>query len=327
MSTSRIYRLLKLITLLQQRRSYTASELAQELEVSKRTVFRDLNVMEMAQIPYYFDPDSGGYRISGDFFLPPVNLTVGEALAMLVLSGRLRDSGSVPLMSEGARAAMKVESALPEAIRSHVGKILRNLSMRIGPVARHESLDSLFDQLARAVADRRVCRLTYISFYEQKQLRLTVHPVRLMFIGRAWYLLAHSRAHKTLRTLKLSRIRRLAVQKETFPPVTDCRIRKHFGNAWCMIPEGREYDVHLRFEAKVAGNVAEVRWHPTQQVQWRDDGSIDYRVRVDGLGEITWWILGYGDQVEAVDPPELRRRIAQIARGVARRHAQKRSRS
>ena len=60
MSTSRIYRLLKLITLLQQRRSYTATELAQELEVSKRTVFRDLNVLEMAQIPYFFDPATGG---------------------------------------------------------------------------------------------------------------------------------------------------------------------------------------------------------------------------------------------------------------------------
>jgi len=327
MSTSRIYRLLKLITLLQQRRSYTATELAQELEVSKRTVFRDLNVLEMAQIPYFFDPDNGGYRISGDFFLPPVNLTVGEALAMLVLSGRLRETGSVPLMSEGARAAMKVEGALPEAIRNHVGKILRNLSMRIGPIARHDALEGLFDQLARAVADRRACKLTYISFYDQKQLRLTVHPVRLLFIARAWYLLAWSRAHKALRTFKLSRIRKLAVQKETFAPVSDCRIRKHFGNAWCMIPEGREYNVHLHFEPKVAGNVAEVRWHPTQQVHWREDGSLDYRVRVDGLGEITWWVLGYGDQVEALAPPELRRQIARIARDVGRRHGDRRARS
>ena len=62
MSISRIHRLLRLITMLQGGRSYTANELAEELEVSRRTIFRDLNMLEMAHIPYYYDPQKGGYR-------------------------------------------------------------------------------------------------------------------------------------------------------------------------------------------------------------------------------------------------------------------------
>jgi len=46
----------------------------------------------------------------------------------------------------------------------------------------------------------------------------------------------------------------------------------------------------------VAGNVAEVLWHQTQRVEWNDDGSIEFHATVDGLGEITWWLLGYGSQ-------------------------------
>ena len=89
-----------------------------------------------------------------------------------------------------------------------------------------------------------------------------------------------------------------------------------------MIPEGKLYDVHLHFDPKVAGNVAEVRWHRSQRVQWNDDGSMEFHVRVDGLGEITWWVLGYGDQVEVVAPAALRRKVAAVASAVAQRHRQ-----
>ena len=63
MKIARIYRLLRLITMLQGKRTYTAQELADDLDVSRRTVFRDLNVLEMAHVPYYFHSDTGGYRI------------------------------------------------------------------------------------------------------------------------------------------------------------------------------------------------------------------------------------------------------------------------
>lgn len=97
---------------------------------------------------------------------------------------------------------------------------------------------------------------------------------------------------------------------------------EHFDGAWCMIHEGKFHDVHLRFEPNVAGNVAEVAWHRSQRVTWRDDGSIDFHVRVNGLAEIGWWILGYGDQVEVHSPPELRRHVRKVAESMATRYSQ-----
>jgi predicted DNA-binding transcriptional regulator YafY len=79
-----------------------------------------------------------------------------------------------------------------------------------------------------------------------------------------------------------------------------------------MIPEGKMYDIHLHFSPQVAGNVAEVRWHDSQKVTWNDDGSADFFVTVDGLGEINWWILGYGDQVTVISPPVLHKRLTDI---------------
>lgn len=79
-----------------------------------------------------------------------------------------------------------------------------------------------------------------------------------------------------------------------------------------MIPEGRIYHVKLRFGPKVAGNVAEVHWHSTQRITQESDGSATAEFRVDGLGEIMWWILGYGDQVEVLAPRTLRKNIRQV---------------
>jgi proteasome accessory factor B len=297
------------------------NELARELEISRRTVFRDLNMLELAHIPYYFDEQKGGYRINNHFFLPPVNLTLTEALAVLAMTGRLRQAKHLPLLSEGTRAAVKLESVLPPAVRHHVGSVLERTSVSLGATARHEGLDEMFDRLSDAISSHKVCRIVYLSFYDRRQLRLDIHPLHLSFHGRAWYVIAYSPRHAQVRTFKLGRIRKLTVTETAFEPPDDFPVDKHFGDAWNMIPEGRLYEVHLRFEPKVAGTVAEVQWHSSQKTQFNDDGSLDFHVRVDGLGEILWWILGYGDQVDVVGPEELRRKLGEISRRMVERYA------
>jgi proteasome accessory factor B len=78
--------------------------------------------------------------------------------------------------------------------------------------------------------------------------------------------------------------------------------------------------VVIRFEKTVARNVAEVRWHRTQRSKFLDDGRLEYCVTVSGLHEISWWVLGYGDQAEVLEPPELRRLVADRASRLADRY-------
>ena len=324
MKISRIYRLLRLITMIESGRGYTVSELAEELQVSRRTIFRDLNVLEMARIPYYYDKERKTYRINQHFFLPPISLTLSESLAMLLFARRATSSGMEPLSAAGARGAMKLESVLPESIRDYVGTIVKHIAILPAPTAKQDDLEDVFEQLVAAINEHKVCRLVYISFYDRKQIDVTVEPLRLAFVSRAWYLVGYSRKHRQQRTFKISRIRKLTVLPEKFDPA-DKKIEGTdiFGDAWSMIPEGRYYNVHLHFTPKVAGNVAEVKWHRSQRVEWNDDGSIEFYVRVDGLGEIIWWILGYGDQVKVIAPAVLAKRVAGVARRMAKQYSGK----
>ncbi len=320
MRISRIYRLLRLITLLQSGRRYTPAELARELEVSRRTIFRDLNILEMAKIPYFFDPEQSSYRINSHFFLPPINLDLAEALSILVLARRLRGSSKVPLLSQASRAAMKIEGVLPSYVRNHVGSVLEHMAVHLGPPAAGDAQQSeeVFEDLVSAIAKKNICRMTYRSFTEEDRIELRLHPYRLMFFQRGWYVIGHSEMHREVRTFKLNRIENLSVSTARFENGEDFDPDEHFGLAWSMIPEGKEYDIHLHFSSKVAGNVAEVIWHPTQQINQNEDGSIEFTCRVDGLGEISWWILGYGDQVEVREPRQLRDRIQQTAQRMVR---------
>jgi proteasome accessory factor B len=89
-----------------------------------------------------------------------------------------------------------------------------------------------------------------------------------------------------------------------------------------MMPEGRIYNIKLRFLPMVAQNVAEVQWHSTQKTTFNNDGSATMEFRVDGLGEITWWILGYGDQVQVLSPAKLRQKIIETAKNMAKLNSQ-----
>ena len=320
MDVSRLHRVLKIITLLQGRRQLRPDDLARELEVSKRTIYRDMNMLELAGIPFYFDHDHGGYCIHQTFWLPPINLNIEEALSLIALARQTAHDEGVPMMTPAIDAARKIESQLPLSIRSAVGHLSEGISIRRGRIARHEHLAPVYETLRKALAGRRPVSIRYISFHDRKQLPITLEPYWLVFHDRAWYVIGHSREHGEVRTLKLGRIAQaetLADQQFDPPKMT---LEDHLGLAWRFIRGKQRYDISLRFEPLVAANVAEVQWHSTQKVQWQDDGRIVYDVTVEGLDEIVWWILGYGDQVEVLHPPELRQRIRQTAAKMASRH-------
>ncbi len=321
MKTSRLYRVLRLITLLHSRRGYGVDQLAAELDVSRRTVFRDLNMLEQAHIPYYFDEDAGGYQLAAEFFLPAVNLTLPESLSLLALTGtRGNGGGHLPLVRQAHLAAGKIESTLPQQVRDYIGSLAGKMTVRQAAAADHAGFDDIFDAFTMAIADRRVCKVHYESFFDGKTLSLHLRPLKLSFIERAWYLFAFSETHEEIRTFKLVRVRSMTVLKRQFSTPGVEAADDHLGQAWNMIPEGVVHDVHLHFEPKVARNVAEVRWHQSQRVEFNEDGSCEFHVHVDGLGEISWWVIGYGDQVTVHKPNALAERIVGMARGIISRY-------
>ena len=119
--------------------------------------------------------------------------------------------------------------------------------------------------------------------------------------------------HKEIRTFKLARFKAVAVLDKCFIPDKNFEPHQHFGDAWSMIPEGKVYNIKVHFTAKMTKNVSEVHWHKSQKIEFQEDGSLIMTFKVDGINEISWWILGYGDQVKVISPAKLRKKIVKSA--------------
>jgi proteasome accessory factor B len=316
MKSSRISRIVQILTILQAGESYAVGDLAKMFGTSRRTIFRDLKELEAIGVPYHYDVKLGGYTIEPEFFLPPIDLNLQEALSLLLLVHKARGQIQLPFENSAALAALKIENNLPAKIRQYCNTALRNISTRAGAQAPMKTLDKTFAQLQKAITKKRKVNIEYHSLFEGKVIDLCLCPYHLMYNRRAWYVLGHSSLHSSIRTFKLNRIRKLQISDKCFVMEKGFDLYEHLGRAWSMIPEGRIYNVKLRFLPKVANNVAEVQWHGTQKVTRNSDGSATVEFRVDGLGEISWWILGYGDQVQILAPKALRNRVLETAKNM-----------
>lgn len=320
MKNSRIGRIIQILTTMQSGKSYAVEDLSKMFGTCRRTIFRDLKELQAIGVPYHFDSDTGGYVIDPEFFLPPVDRDLKEALSLLMLVHKVRDEIQLPFSKSAMLAALKIENNLPGNIRRYCNTVLKNISATVGaqaPVESHGGLDTVFTQLQNAITKKRKINLRYNSLADKKIIAVELSPYHLFYNQRAWYVLGRSGLYKAVQTFKLNRIREIKTLDRCFTNGEMFNPTDYFGRAWAMIPEGRLYDIKLRFLPMVANNVADVQWHSTQKITRNSDNATTVEFRVDGLGEITWWILGYGDQVQVLAPKALRKKIRQITQNMA----------
>jgi proteasome accessory factor B len=323
MNLTRICRLLKLLALLQGGREHNVEAIAGACGVHRRTVFRDLETLREAGVPVAYDPQRQRHSLNGSFYLPPTSFTPEEALSLIVLCHEMGDRSRLPFFGPARSAVLKLEGLLPARLREQLRQVSGAINIRIDPHAGLDGLDPTYQQLLQAIGERRGIRIRYGSLAEQQEISTKLYPYRLLFSRRSWYVIGRSSLHRSVRTFHLGRIRALEPAEDHFEVPCSFSLQRYLRNAWHLIPEpGPDQEVVVRFQRRVAHNVAEVRWHPTQRVNFRDDGSMDFAVTVSGLEEISWWILGYGDQAEVLQPEALRHKIAAHALRMCQQYMQ-----
>ena len=203
-------RLFQVIQLLRRRNVVTAAWLASELEVSERTVYRDVRDLVMSGVP--IEGEAGvGYMLRRGFDLPPLMFTDAEIEAM-VLGARIVTSwGDAALAKAAGEALARVESVLPDRLRSRLNETRLFAPGFHVPRAIIERLP----QLRTAMESRRKVRLGYTSADGTETVRV-VRPIGLFFWGYGWSLAAWCELRTAFRSFRLDRIRALEVLDERF---------------------------------------------------------------------------------------------------------------
>lgn len=205
-------RLFQIVQLLRRGRATTAAQIAGELEVSERTIYRDVQDLVSSGVP--IQGEAGvGYALPAHFDLPPLMFDAQEIQA-LVLGARMVESWTDRALAESAKSALrKVGHVLPERLAA---KIEKNRLYAPEPQLRGDEDESM-ELVRRALDGNRVLHLVYSDMLDEVTAR-DIRPLGLFFWGRTWTVAAWCELRNGFRSFRLDRMQSLVETKRTFEP-------------------------------------------------------------------------------------------------------------
>ncbi|MBU0984594.1 MAG: transcriptional regulator, partial [candidate division Zixibacteria bacterium] len=284
-----------------------AEKLAEECGVTERTIYRDIISLSEAHVPVYYD---NGYKLASDNFLPALNFNLDEyaCLNLVLESTPLAHADSYARILKQIRA--KIETGLSDAIKREKRTLTPTTHVDIPTTLSEKRRREYFSAIEDAIDARRCLDMSYETINHGLTDR-TVEPYFIVFRGHAFYFVGWCQLRDGFRTFRLDRIRLLSVADRTFVRRPGVSADDYFRDSWLLF-SGPATDVVVRFVGAAARVVRSTKHHPNEEVRELADGSLEYRVSVRGIEEITRWIIGFGTEARVIRPASLISRLADL---------------
>ena len=290
----------------QKRQGITIAELARELNCVPRTIYRDLDDLQMAGFPLVDEKVDGvthwqfidGYRVK----IPtPFNLT---ELMSLYLSRDLLKSLEGTFFFESIQNLVgKIRAQLGPELINFLNSTEQAFAAVPGPVSDYRSHRELLHLLNEAVLHRETVKFRYRSRKKEQTLR-QVNPYKVFFHQGTLYLVGHDLTRKANRMFVIQRISLLQKTGKKFSPDPSFHLEDYLRHSFGVMQEDLT-NVSVFIDSAAASFVAEKQWHPSQKVEFHPDGSAVFSFSVAGTKEIKLWVLGMGPLARVLNPPEL----------------------
>ncbi|HET6831286.1 MAG TPA: YafY family protein [Solirubrobacterales bacterium] len=313
MATTTSSRLLELLSLLQARRDWPGSELSERLEVSRRTIRRDVDRLRDLGYPVEsLSGPAGGYRLRAGTAMPPLLLDEEEAIAIAVGLRTAAQAAVAGIEEASVRALVKLEQVLPAHLRRRVSALGGATATLPGP---GPSVDpQSLTVIASACRDRERIRFAYRG-RDGEQSRRLVEPHSIVNLGRRWYLVAWDRNRLDWRTFRVDRLSSPAPAGGRFEPRTlpgeedpAAYVAANLAGA----PQAHEAVVIVHCPA------AELRERPWLwgAVEPAGPDACEYRTGDDDLDWLALRVAMLPWEIEVREPPELIERLRAVRRRI-----------
>jgi predicted DNA-binding transcriptional regulator YafY len=319
----RASRLVQLLLLLQARGRITAAVLAEELEVSERTIHRDVDALSAAGVPIYAERGPhGGIQLVDGYRTRLTGLTGDEAEA-LFLSGLPGPAAELGLGTVVAAARLKVLASLPTELRARASRLVERFHLdAAGWFQAGETVPHLAE-VAEAVWEARRMRIRYRR--GDATVERLIEPLGLVLKAGIWYVVAVTEGD--VRTYRARRIVEAVPTGESFERPAGFDLATHWTDSIAAYERATpRVAVTVRVDPRALGVLADlVGERALRRAERLDEADPDgwYRLRidVDWPEEVPGRLLAVGGALEILDPPEVRDRVLALARGAIDRHA------
>ena len=290
---------------LKERQFPNCRKIADRLEVSSKTIQRDIDFMRYRLgLPIEYDPLRFGFYYSEPVTsFPNIEVSEGEITALFVAQKALAQYQGTPFEQPLRTAFKKITDGLTDRVSFSWSDLDEVISFRSAGASPADL--ELFEKVSKAVL-----RSVEITFKYRKlrgsdfELRL-VQPYHLASIENQWYLFGHDLERRQLRTFALPRMRDVRLTSKRFHRPADFSISKILRGSFGAHSGKKKHHIKLQFDPFAARLVAERIWHESQRIHSKRDGSLILELELAGLEEIERWILSWGSHVRVLGPAEL----------------------
>ena len=302
-------------TLLAARWGKSVAEIAEDLECHPRTVYRDLEALQVAGFPLYTDRKDGKNLWSLMETVKqqvPLPLNLTELMALYFSRDMMKPLENTVFSDSLDSLFDKIKSMLPAETIRYLEQVAQNVAVGRTPYKPYGRYRDYIEIINTALIEKCYIEMDYYAMSRRKVTHRKVAPYKIWFFDGTFYLIGYCCLRKEVRVFVIDRIKKIDKTDEVFQiPESfdfDAFMQYRFG-----IFHGELTTVKVRFSAAAAGYIQEKIWHDTQTIEEKEDGSIVLTMQVAGTEEIKHWIMSWGAGAEVLAPAALRDEICREA--------------
>ena len=308
----RQWRLLQMM--ISRRNGETVAELVVELQVSEKTIRRDLALLQKVGFPLNESVGLKGlkrWKLSAEHG-PPAAIRWDEAATLYLGRKLMQPIAGTVLADSWQSLSQKIELILSDEARRYLDRMAAMWFVTQPAASDYASHSRFIDALTLAIEEHRLTFLTYQSQAATEPVTYDVHPYGVVLHRGSLYLVAYAPHHGEVRHYKVDRISDVDVQTLKFPKPNDFDLESHLAGSFGIYQGETDQDIHVRvrFSADVARYVQEKRWHASQKLTPQPDRSVIAEFQLRALQELKAWVLSFGAKAEVLEPESLRQEIA-----------------
>ncbi|WP_321370280.1 WYL domain-containing protein [uncultured Desulfuromusa sp.] len=310
---SQAARLHDLIRILEARYGSTVDELVEECQVTRRTIYRDLQAILDAGYPLVSERQEDGHVlysfISGFSKLPPITFSLEELMTLYLCRGQLAFLHGTPFQDDLEAIFSRIRSSMPPRSVAHLERIAEASSPRFLGFKDYSKQHQLLQDLRQALLLQRRCLIHYRPAKRELASYL-IDPYTLLFFKNGLYIGGYAHNRNALRLFAVERITKVELQTERFEVPEDYKVEKLTGTAFGLIAEEDSQQLELFFDKEVAHLIRERVWHPDQLIEEQEGGSLIIRFNASGDKEILAWLFSFVPFVRVIGPQSLREKFS-----------------
>jgi predicted DNA-binding transcriptional regulator YafY len=298
----------RIFQMIKNERRPNCSTLAEKLEVSAKTIQRDIDFMrDRMELPIEYDSAQHGFYFTAPVAsFPAITVSEAELVSLFVARKAVEQYSGTAFEKPLATAFDKLTAGLTDEIEFNWQELDSEITFRSIGLTRQDL--ALFEAVTGAIRQRRELEFEYQKLGGKSELR-RVQPLGLLCVDGQWYLRGWDLVRRDQRTFHLGRMKKAKALPHTFERPASFDVNEAFVNSIGVYLGPSVEQVVLRFYDWAAHVVTERTWHPSQKALTRRDGAVELSLKVAVTPELERWIWSWGDQVEVLRPVELQERV------------------